>query len=351
MTDHASRKTDHLELCATDDVAFQGKTTLFDDVDLVHDALPELSLDEIDLSTIVCGKRLRAPVVIAAMTGGVEKAERVNRDLASVAEEHGIAFGFGSMRPLLENGVTLGYRVRDVAPSALLFGNLGVVQARATSTARIADLIGSSGVDALCIHLNPAMEVVQNGGDRDFRGGLDTIVRLREELPVPIVVKETGCGLSRGLGERLAAVGVRWVDTSGAGGTSWVGVETLRAKSKTRDLGERFWDWGIPTAASVVQLEGLGLGVIATGGVRHGLDIAKAIALGAMAGGLARPFLIAWNEGGRDGASAATAAIVDEIRLGSRTPADLQHKRIVVGALLERWVRADAPLRKRYPSA
>lgn len=344
MTDHTSRKADHLDLCATDDVSFRDKSTLFDEVELVHDALPELSLDDVDLSVSLAGHRLRAPLVIAAMTGGLERAERVNRDLASVAEEHGLAFGFGSMRPLLENGVTAGYLVRDDAPTAVLFGNLGVVQARAASTAQIADLIGRTGVNALCVHLNPAMEVVQPGGDRDFRGGLDTVARLVAELPVPVIVKETGCGLSRSVAERVQKVGVRTVDVSGAGGTSWVGVETLRAKA-TKSLGERFWEWGIPTAASVAMLRGTGVEVIATGGVRHGLDVAKALALGATAGGLARPFLQAHGDGGRAAASAMARALIDEIRLaclltGSARATDLGDRPAVIGPRLERWIAA-----------
>lgn len=341
MTDPTSRKADHLDLCATDDVAFKSKTTLFDEVELVHDALPELDWNALDLSVELVGKRLRAPLVIAAMTGGLERAERVNRDLAGVAEARGLAFGFGSMRPLLQNPKAAGYRVRDEAPTAVLFGNLGVVQARASSMQQIVDLIGYAQVDALCVHLNPAMEVVQPGGDTDFRGGIETITRLVTELPVPVIVKETGSGLSREVGQRLVSSGVRWVDTSGAGGTSWVGVETLRAKA-TKELGERFWDWGIPTAASVLQLRGLGLGVIATGGVRHGLDVAKALALGALAGGIARPFLMAHERGGQAGADAFAAQTVDEIRLamlltGSGSVAALQQKRVILGPALERW--------------
>ncbi len=341
MTDPASRKADHLDLCATDDVAFKSKTTLFDDVDFIHDALPELDWNAIDLGVDLVGKRLRAPLVIAAMTGGLDRAERVNRDLAGVAEVNGLAFGFGSMRPLLQNPAAAGYRVREEAPTAVLFGNLGVVQARACSTQQVADLVGYSQVDALCVHLNPAMEVVQPGGDSDFRGGIETITRLVNELSVPVIVKETGSGLSRDVGKRLVSAGVRWVDTSGAGGTSWVGVETLRAKA-TKELGERFWDWGIPTAASVLQLRGLGLGVIATGGVRHGLDVAKAVALGAIAGGIARPFLQAHEKGGQAGANAFAAQTIDEIRLamlltGAGSVAELQHKPVILGSRLERW--------------
>lgn len=342
MSEHASRKADHLDLCATDEVAFQGKTTLFEQVQLVHEALPELAVSDIDLTTRLAGRTLRAPIVIAAMTGGLERAERVNKDLASVAEEHGLAFGFGSMRPLLQEGVRLGYLVRDVAPTATLFGNIGVVQARDASSQQIIDMVGISGVDALCVHLNPAMEIVQPEGDDDFRHGVDTLQRLVEALDVPVIAKETGCGLSRTTGRRIAATGVKTVDVSGAGGTSWVGVETLRAKARTRSLGELFWDWGIPTAASVLQLRGLGLEVIATGGVQHGLDIARALALGARAGGMARPFLMAWNEGGRDAANDAAKQIIEEIRIaclltGSESPEALADQPVILGPALQRW--------------
>jgi isopentenyl-diphosphate delta-isomerase len=352
MSDHSQRKADHLDLAATDRVAFRGKTTLLEEVHLVHAALPELAVDEVDLAVEIVGKRLRSPVVIAAMTGGVDRAERVNRDLASVAQEHGIGFGFGSMRPLLEGGVTLGYRVRDVAPDVLLLGNIGIVQARDTSTRQLEDILGDTGCDALCVHLNPAMEVIQLGGDDDFRGGLDTLSRLLEELSLPLIVKETGCGLSRRVGRALAERGIRWVDTSGAGGTSWVGVETLRSRTATRALGEAFWDWGIPTAASVAQLSGLGLGIIATGGVSTGLDIARAIALGATAGGMARPFLQAWADGGRQAVDLLVKQVVEEIRLaclltGARTPKALQEVDLVLGPSLSRWLPGDSPIRCR----
>lgn len=352
MSDISQRKVEHLELCATDAVAFKDRTTLVEQVGLVHDALPELAVSEIDLSTDLVGKRLRAPIVIAAMTGGATAAEPVNRALASVAEELGLGFGFGSMRPWLQHGIRTGYLVRQEAPTIPLLANVGVVQARESSTQQLADLIGESGCDALCVHLNPAMEVVQPGGDDDFRGGLDTIARLVAELTVPVIVKETGCGLSRSVGERLVSVGVRWVDTSGAGGTSWVGVETLRARAKTRRLGELFWDWGIPTAASVAQLDGLGLRVIATGGVKDGLDAARLLALGATHAGIARRFLMAYNEGGRDGARDAAREVVDELTVaclltGCHTAADLATKTVRLGPELTGWVPRGGPLARR----
>jgi isopentenyl-diphosphate delta-isomerase len=346
MSDIRSRKADHLDLCATDQVAFKGASTLFEEVQLLHDSLPELDVHDIDLSTTVVDRPLRGPLVIAAMTGGIERAERINKDLASVAQELGIAFGFGSMRPLLENGIRLGYEVRDVAPDAVIIGNLGVVQARAASDQQIVDLVGTTQVDALAIHLNPAQEVVQEGGDTDFRGGIETFQRLGALLDVPLLAKETGCGLSRRVGKRLRDAGVRWVDTGGAGGTSWVGVETLRARAATERLGMLYWDWGIPTAASVLQLSGLGLGVIATGGVKSGLDIARALALGANAGGMARPFLQAHNDGGREQALQTAKELLHEVRVamllcGSPDVQALRSVPRLLGPTLERWGRLD----------
>lgn len=348
----SSRKTEHLDLCVSGDVGFQHKTTLLEEVELVHDALPELALSDVDLSVSFAGKTLNAPLFMAAMTGGVDRAEAINRDLASVAEELGIGFAFGSQRPLLTKGVREGYLVRDVAPTALLLGNIGIVQARLTPTAALAELVRETGVDALAVHLNPAMEVVQPEGDEDFRGGVDTIARLVAELPVPVVVKETGCGLSRRVGARLAAVGVRSVDVSGAGGTSWVGVETRRALGERAALGERFWDWGVPTAASVAQLSGLGLEIVATGGLSSGLDVARAVALGATAGGIARAFLQAHARGGREEVRRMAEAVIAEIRVacllsGARTPGELQEQPLVLGPRLRAWVPQHTPLQRR----
>jgi isopentenyl-diphosphate delta-isomerase len=348
----SSRKADHLDLCTDGDVGFRGKTNLFEAVDLVHNALPELSVQEVDLSTEFAGKTLRAPLIIAAMTGGVDRADAINRDLAQVAEELGIGFAFGSQRPLLSQGIEAGYRVRDIAPDTLVLGNIGVVQARETPTEALAALVEQCGADALCVHLNPAMEVVQPEGDDDFRGGLQTIGRLCSELSVPVIVKETGCGLSRRVGERVAALGVKYVDTSGAGGTSWVAVEAQRATDVQHRLGHTFWDWGIPTAASVAQLSGLNMGICATGGMTNGLMVAKAIALGAQVGGIARPFLKAHAAGGIDAVREAAVQVIDEIRIatllcGAARVADLQHQPLIIDPRLARWVPAGTPLAQR----
>lgn len=351
MSTIGQRKADHLALCATDEVAFRDKTTLFEQVRFVHDALPDLDEAALDTSCRVLGKPLRAPLVIAAMTGGTDEAARINRELAAIAEERGLGFGLGSQRAMHLRTETRGsYAMRDVAPTTLVLGNLGIVQARQMSTAEIEALARGVGADALCIHLNPAMELVQPGGDRDFRGGLETLARLVRELPLPIVVKETGCGLSRRVGERLLSVGVKHVDTSGAGGTSWVAVETKRAEAAqdhaARALGEALWDWGIPTAASVGMLAPLGFEtIVATGGVATGLDVARALALGASAAGIARPMLKALKAGGPSAASALLDGIVTELRAvmlltGSADVAALRQAPRLVGAELRLWLDA-----------
>ncbi len=345
MSTIGDRKADHIALCAEGDVAFRQRGTLLDGVRLVHDALPDLHAGSLDTSVTLFGKKLRAPLIIASMTGGTDQAGRINRELASIAEERGYGFGLGSQRAMhVRTGTAPTYRVRSEAPSTLLLGNVGVVQARAMKTSEIRGLLDEVGADALCLHLNPAMELVQPGGDRDFAGGLETIARLVKELGLPVIVKETGCGLSPSVARRLRAVGVRHVDVSGAGGTSWVGVEARRAEAagdtKARALGEALWDWGIPTAASVGLLAPLELDtLVATGGIGTGMDAARAIALGANAAGIARPVLQALTSGGREGALAFLDAVEAELRAvmlltGSRDVAALRRApRVVVGEL------------------
>ena len=340
------RKDEHIALASSDAVAFRERTTLLEQVTLIHDSLPELALDEIDLRTELLGKTLRAPIVIAAMTGGTERAGSINRELAAIAEARGYALGLGSQRAMQKDpSVAATFRVRDVAPTALLLGNLGVVQARDESTSEIAELVASVGADALCVHMNPAQEMVQPGGDRDFRGGLETFAKLVGELSVPIVAKETGCGVSARVAKALRDVGVETIDVSGAGGTSWVAVETLRADGAARALGERFWDWGIPTAVSVAWVSRAGLAPIATGGIKSGLDVARAIALGARAAGIARPVLQALQGGGRAGAEAFLDQIEAELRTamllcGAGTLDELRTAPRVLGAELGRWIDA-----------
>jgi len=345
MADISRRKDDHLDLATSGDVGFKHTTTLFEQLRLVHDALPELSVDELDTSLELMGKRLRAPILIAGMTGGSDRAERINKELASIAEERGYAFGLGSQRAMHKHpGKSGTYVVRDVAPTALLLGNLGMVQAAQMSNDEIKRLVDEVGADALCVHLNPAMELVQEEGDRDFRGGLATFERLLA-LGLRVVVKETGCGLSGEVAARVRAIGVEYVDVSGAGGTSWVAVETQRASAERRPLGEAFWEWGIPTAASVALCAPHGFrGIFATGGIGSGLEIAKAIALGASAGGIARKALQALESGGRAGAVSFFERVEAELRAamlltGSRNLKALaKAPRIITGELAQ-WLK------------
>ncbi|MGD9765503.1 MAG: type 2 isopentenyl-diphosphate Delta-isomerase [Candidatus Binatia bacterium] len=340
------RKRSHLDLCRTTAVEYPGKTTLFEEVELIHNAVPELSWADVDTSVEFLGKRLRAPLLITGMTGGTEDAFDVNRDLALVAERCGIAFGLGSQRVMQREPHTAWtFEVREFAPSVVLLANLGLNQAAQQPTAAVHDLIAAVGADALCLHLNPAQEIVQPEGDRDFRGGLAALARLAHELPVPVIAKETGCGVSRSVGAALRDAGVRYVDVSGAGGTSWVRVEALRGDERSRALGELFAGWGIPTAASLAMLRELGLELIASGGVRNGLEMAKAIALGAHLCGAALPIYRAYRAGGIDGAAALIEQLVEGLKTamlltGVRTPLELTRQPLVLGPQLRAWTQA-----------
>ncbi len=343
MTDIKQRKADHLAICANEEVGFRGRTTLLECVQLVHESLPELSMDDLELGTSYLGKKLRAPLLIAAMTGGTQEAAEVNHTLAKIAERRGYAFGLGSQRAMQRAPETAWtYEVRKHAPHALVLGNVGVVQARDQSTEALDKLVRDIGADALCVHMNPAMEVVQPEGDRDFRGCVETFARLVRELSVPVVAKETGNGVGYRTAKRLRDVGVTHLDVSGAGGTSWVGVETLRATGDARDLGERFWDWGVPTAASVYFSRRAGHEVIATGGIRTGVDVAHSIVLGAKLAGIARPLLQALREGGESAAETYLDRVERELSTvmlltGCRTLRDLEQTPRIIRGELKEW--------------
>lgn len=342
-TEIVNRKLSHFDLCAHQDVEFRSKTTLLEDVELVHQPLTETRLEEIDLSVNVLGKRLSSPLMITGMTGGAEEVGRFNRDVAAVAERLGLGFGVGSQRVMLRHPETAAtFQVRDVAPNVLLFGNIGIAQTREMATREVVRLAESIGADALCVHLNTAMEIIQPGGDHDFRGSFEALKRLAAESPIPIVAKETGCGFARESGLRLAEAGIEWVDVSGAGGTSWVGVETIRNRA-LRHLGEAFWDWGVPTAASVCELRGLNLSLIASGGIRTGMEAAKTLALGAKVAGVALPVLRAYVAGGAREVELFLGGMCDEIRAalmltGCAKMSDLTPERAVIGGRLRDWI-------------
>ena len=342
----ARRKADHLEVAASGRADFAERTTLLEEVHLVHQSLPEISVDDIDLSTTLAGLALRAPLVITGMTGGTGEAGAINRDLARAAARVGAAFGVGSQRAMAEfPELEPTFQVKSAAPDVVLIGNIGVVQAAGLGVERVAELARRIGADAMAVHLNPAQEMIQERGDRDFRGAIDTIARLIDALPVPVIVKETGCGLSPHAAARLKAVGVATVDVAGAGGTSWTAVEAERAApdSDAQALGRELWDWGIPTAVSAAACAAAGLEVIASGGLRAGLDVARALALGARAGGMAAPVLRAQRAGGEDGAVQLLERLIAAIRAvllltGCRKPTDLAAASRHLGPGLRAWL-------------
>ncbi len=344
----SKRKDEHLDLCTDGAVGFAAKTTLLEQVELLHNALPELDADAIDPSVSLFGKQLRLPLIIAAMTGGTARAKAINQQLARIAEQRGLGFGLGSQRPMLDDFHDSSYRLRELAPSCLLLGNLGGVQARAIGTKRLAELAMAVGADAMCVHLNPAMEIIQSGGDRDFRGVLTALGQAAADLPVALIAKETGCGMSGAVARRLASVGVRHVDVSGAGGTSWVAVETERADTApARSLGEALREWGVPTAASVAQVRAVDEieTVIATGGIQSGFDVARALALGANVAGMARPILQALMRSGPRGVMHLLDRVEAELRAvmllcGAATVEELRRSPRMLGETLQRWIAA-----------
>lgn len=349
--DPYQRKRDHIALCNTGEVG-PGRGSpggLFDEVWLVHDAMPELSMDALDTTTRLLDHTLRAPVMVTGMTGGPPEAGEINRGIARICDRLGLAFGVGSQRVITKADISAAtFTVRDVAPDVALFGNIGVNQARDLGVEAVRALMDRIGADYMAVHLNPAMELVQPGADADsdFRAGYETIARLVDALDGRVLVKECGTGLSPRVVRRLHRAGVRAVDVSGSGGTSWVKVEALRAKDRLAALGHLFADWGIPTAAATAMAHGIGPQIVASGGVGDGLTAGKALALGADVVGCARPVLQAFLDedgGGAEGAEAFLDAFVQGIRMvmaltGCRTPAALRRAPRVVGPRLAAWV-------------
>lgn len=295
-----SRKADHIRINLEEDVR-SGLTNGLEQYSFIHQALPEMDLEKVDTRLEVFGKALLAPLLISSMTGGTPRAEVINLILAEAAQEMKIAMGVGSQRAAIDNPQwEASFRVRQKAPDILLFANLGAVQLNfgydVDQCKRAVEMIEA---DALILHLNPLQEALQSEGETRFSGLMDKIEKVCRTLSVPVVVKEVGWGISGETAVRLASTGVKAVDVAGAGGTSWSQVEMYRAQdAHDRRMAGVFRDWGIPTADAIhlVKQAAPDLMVFASGGLQHGLDIAKCITLGATLGGMAGPFLKAADQ-------------------------------------------------------
>lgn len=291
-----ARKAEHIRINLEEDVQFPRLTSGLEQYRFVHQAVPELDLDSIDTRTSIVGKTLSTPLLISSMTGGTEEARNINRNLAIAAQELGLAMGVGSQRAAIEDPTLAPtFEVRDVAPDIPLFANLGAIQLNygygLNECQRAVDMIEA---DALILHLNVLQEAVQPEGDVDFSALLPKIELICQNLNVPVIAKEVGWGLSEKAARQLSEVGVSILDVAGAGGTSWSEVEYHRAPSAYHaQIARAFADWGIPTAFSLIYAHRAvpNATLIASGGLRDGIDAAKCIALGATLAGYAGPFL------------------------------------------------------------
>lgn len=291
MSQIEKRKAEHVEIVA-EDASMDRRKFYFDEIRLTHRALPEINLADVDPSVEFLGKKLAFPFLISSMTGGpAGEFGIINRNLAAAAEAEGVAMGVGSQRVMFNDpSARDSFDLRSVAPTALLFANLGAVQLNYGMTVgQVRDAIDALQADALILHLNPLQEAVQPEGDTDFSNLWKIIGELVQEVESPIIIKEVGAGISKADAELLIQVGVKIIDVAGAGGTSWSRIES--ARSADASLGERFQDWGIPTPQALRDLAELDVTLIASGGIRSGIDMAKAMILGASLCGTARPLL------------------------------------------------------------
>ena len=291
MTEISQRKADHINLALQ--AEHQGALSAgFDRIQFEHNALPELLVSEVDCSAIFLNQYCSAPLIIGAMTGGCEHGESINRHLAEAAEQAQIPMAVGSQRAALQDG--LAQDVRRWAPKAILLGNLGGTQLQQHGVELAQRAVDSIEANAMIIHLNPLQELVQPDGDRDWRGVLAAIEECCATLSVPVIIKEVGSGIGPSSAQRLIDVGVSWIEIAGRGGTSWASIESARIQqTREQQIAAPFINWGMDTAQLIPQVRSQSsqLGLIASGGLRDGLDIARSLRLGANMSAMAQPFL------------------------------------------------------------
>lgn len=301
-----NRKNDHLNLAVDKDVESK-TTTLLECVNLIHNSLPQMNYSDVDMSCEFLGKKISAPIIIGALTGGTSFGKKINETLASSAQKYNLPMMVGSQRIALEDPDTIHSFsiVREKAPDVPLIANIGIPQlVKFNNFEPITKIIKMIDADALAVHLNPLQEVIQPEGEPFFAKALKTLSKIIDYLEIPVIVKETGSGISKEVAQALIQIGIKYIDVSGSGGISWAGIEYFRSKQNGNNdnvnLGKLFWDWGIPTAASIYEVHSLSntdLNIIGSGGLRTGLDIAKSISIGADFVSLAKPFLVACNNG------------------------------------------------------
>lgn len=292
-----NRKAEHIKICLNEKAQAKKTTTGFEDVHFVHRALPEIDKAKINLSATIFDHKFSAPLIVGAMTGGTAEATRINAAIAEAVEHLQLGMGVGSQRaaienPKLEKTFT---SARKKAPTAFLIANIGAIQlANGYGIKKVKKAVDMIDADALAIHLNALHEAVQPEGQTNFKGVLTKIVEIAEELDKPVIVKETGAGIAAREAKKLEVAGIKAIDVGGAGGTSFAAVEYYRSKANSipNSLADTFWDWGIPTVVSLIETsQTVKIPVIASGGVRSGLDIAKAIALKACLASISMPVL------------------------------------------------------------
>ncbi len=339
-----NRKRDHIEISVREDI--EAGSTLFEDVQLLHMALPEIDLEGIDMGVRLFGKSLRYPIIIEAMTGGTKQAMGINAALSKVADDLQIGIGVGSQRAAIEKpSLEKTYRVvLENAPTTLRIANLGAVQLNYNygleEFQRAVDMIEA---DALALHLNPLQEAIQPEGETNFSTLLPKIRGISKNLSVPLIAKEVGCGISKRAAQALISAGIRHIDVGGYGGTSWNRIERYRVRDERFETSEIFDDWGIPTAVSLLSIRALPCQKIASGGIRTGVEAAKAIAMGADAVGIALPLLRAFLDRGEAGVRDYLHQFIDELKLamflsGSKDIASLKKAEYRILGKLAQWV-------------
>ncbi len=333
VTDISKRKQNHLDVCMQQPVESSG-SSFFEDAMFIHRALPELRVNEIDTSIQFLGKTVASPLFISCMTGGSDQGLIANKELAKAAQKLGIPLGLGSMRVLFQQPERLpDFQMRALAQDIPIIANIGAVQLKQTSVPELQEWLKKLEVDALAIHLNCGQELFQEGGDTDFKGLKQAIAQTIEHLQLPVIVKETGFGISPKEVKELIEMGAAYIDLAGAGGTNWITVEHFSKQSDDM-AANAFMDWGTPTAILLDATREFSGKIIASGGLRSGMDLAKSIALGAVSGGMALPFIQAAIDGGVEEALVLGETInrvlkTTMILTGSRTIADLRQQPLI----------------------